>query len=47
MLLYEYIGDRLTVKGCNMFSMDDESKKFLQEKIAENQYLRIFFGGYG
>jgi|APCry1669189101_1035198.scaffolds.fasta_scaffold07513_4 hypothetical protein len=30
-----------------MFSMDDESKKFLQEKIAENQYVRIFFGGYG
>jgi hypothetical protein len=30
-----------------MFSIDDESKKFLKEKIVENQYVRIFFGGYG
>jgi hypothetical protein len=30
-----------------MFSIDEESKKFLKEKLEPNQYLRIFFGGYG
>ncbi len=30
-----------------MFSIDEESKKFLMEKIEPNQYLRVFFGGYG
>lgn len=30
-----------------MFSIDDESKKFLQEKLEASQSLRVFFGGYG
>jgi hypothetical protein len=30
-----------------MVEIDAEARKFLQEKIEDNQALRIFFGGYG
>ncbi len=30
-----------------MFSIDQESQSYFKDKIADNQALRIFFGGYG
>ncbi len=30
-----------------MFTIDEDSAKFLREKLTDNQFLRVFFGGYG
>jgi hypothetical protein len=30
-----------------MITMDAESRSFFNEKLEDNQVLRVFFGGYG
>jgi hypothetical protein len=30
-----------------MFTMEDEARDYFKEKLAENQAVRVFFGGYG
>jgi hypothetical protein len=34
-------------KRCTMITMDNESREYFKEKLAEKQALRVFFGGYG
>jgi hypothetical protein len=51
--VYTSIGDGLSVwfdsyyKRYVMITMDDDSRKYFKEKLAEKQALRVFFGGYG
>lgn len=30
-----------------MVAIDVEARKFLQEKVEDNQAVRVFFGGFG
>jgi len=30
-----------------MVTIDEESRNYFREKVAENKVLRVFFGGYG
>jgi hypothetical protein len=30
-----------------MFTMEDEARDYFKGKLAENQAVRVFFGGYG
>jgi len=30
-----------------MLSIDDEAREYFRDKLAENQAVRIFFGGFG
>jgi len=30
-----------------MVTIDEESRKYFKEKVADNKVLRVFFGGYG
>ncbi len=30
-----------------MFTMEDEARDYFKAKLAENQAVRVFFGGYG
>ena len=30
-----------------MFTIDNDSKNFLQDKLEDNQAVRVYFGGFG
>jgi hypothetical protein len=50
--LYEYVKGKAMLsqnisKGLHMVTIDEDSRKYFQEKLTGTQALRIFFGGYG
>lgn len=30
-----------------MITIDNESQDFFKQRLAESQFVRVFFGGYG